>query len=166
MRQGVNAGYKFNAQSLNGNMIDINGRPVDPCLFTATPCDPGNAPVRVGVAGKPDIVPLGALLAAAGVQSLDDASDALDLPRNKSAASGDLRASQSKKEPLHSGRAARKRGKQTQEMSASSGSRAKAAVTKKVAIRKATTTVRKERTAARAILQATASKVSAKLLHR
>jgi hypothetical protein len=79
MRQGVNAGYKFNAQSLNGNMIDINGRPVDPCLFTATPCDPGNAPVRVGVAGKPDIVPLGALLAAAGVQSLDDASDALDL---------------------------------------------------------------------------------------
>jgi hypothetical protein len=50
-------------------MIDINGAEVQPCHFTAAPCDPSDskAPVQVGKPGKPDIVPLGALLAAAGV---------------------------------------------------------------------------------------------------
>ena len=70
MRQGVNGGFKFNAQSLAGQMFGPDGKTkVEPCHFTATPCDPadGNAPVRVGVLGKPDIVPLGALLEAAGL---------------------------------------------------------------------------------------------------
>ena len=69
MRQGVNGGFKFNAQSLSGQMIGTDGSRVEPCHFTATPCNPGdpNAPVRVGVVGKPDIVPLGALLEAAGL---------------------------------------------------------------------------------------------------
>jgi hypothetical protein len=80
MRQGVNGGFKYNAQSLAGRLVDAKGSRVEPCQFVAQPCDPAapNAPVRVGVMGKPDIVPLGALLAAAGVNSLDDASDALD----------------------------------------------------------------------------------------
>ena len=80
MRQGVNGGFKFNAQSLTGQMVDTSGAKVEPCQFTATPCNPSDASaqVRVGVQGKPDIVPLGALLAAAGVKSLDDASDAID----------------------------------------------------------------------------------------
>jgi hypothetical protein len=70
MRQGVTGGFKFNAQSLSGRMVGTDGKTeVDPCQFTATPCDSadGNAGVRVGVPGKPDIVPLGALLEAAGL---------------------------------------------------------------------------------------------------
>ncbi len=80
MRQGVNAGFKFNAQSLSGRLLDAQGAKVDPCQFYFKPCDSADAsaPVRVGAMGKPDIVPLGALLAAAGIKSLDDASDALD----------------------------------------------------------------------------------------
>ena len=80
MRQGVNGGFKFNAQSLSGHLVDAQGSKIEPCQFVSQPCDPADpkAPVRVGAMGKTDIVPLGALLAAAGVQSLDDASDALD----------------------------------------------------------------------------------------
>ena len=80
MRKGVNNGFKFNAQSLSGRLVDSQGSKIEPCQYTSHPCDPADpkAPVRVGAMGKPDIVPLGALLAAAGVNSLDDASDALD----------------------------------------------------------------------------------------
>jgi hypothetical protein len=82
MRQGVNGGFKvgssialcpqlrpihspllqFNAQSLSGSLRSLSGDVVQPCLFSGpTPCDPqdAGAPVRVGVAGKPDIIPLG-----------------------------------------------------------------------------------------------------------
>ena len=54
-----------------GSLVGVDGRAMDPCDDYAAiglPCPPA---VRVGVPGKPDIVPVQTLLRAAGVSSLD-----------------------------------------------------------------------------------------------
>jgi hypothetical protein len=72
------ADIAYNSVNLAGKLLDRNDKPVDPCTPYANSrrFPPSGVPcptsyVAVGVSGKRDIVPIAALLQAAGVTSLD-----------------------------------------------------------------------------------------------
>ena len=73
-------GIAASGTTMSGQLLDRNGKAVDPCNAykqRGVICPPA---VKIGVANTPDIVPLAALLEAAGISSLDNMGQGVNGP--------------------------------------------------------------------------------------